>query len=114
MSETYLTDPSIKLATILDTHYKKIGKQLGFSVNPPENLVNYAGYTALGQKQLDKAGDLFKLNVANYPQSANVFDSLGDYYVEVGDKVKAIENFKKSLSLKEIPDTRKKLEMLSK
>jgi uncharacterized protein len=114
MKESYLTDPNAKLGAILDTHYKAVSKQLGYTVNPDENLVNDAGYAALGAKHFDKAADLFKLNVANYPQSSNAFDSLGDYYVEINDSANAVENFKKALAIKEIPQTRKKLEKLEK
>jgi predicted alpha/beta superfamily hydrolase len=114
MKEAYSTDANVKLSAILEAHYKKVSKQLGYTVNPEEYLVNDAGYAALGAKQFDKAGDLFKLNVSNYPKSSNAFDSLGDYYLEINDSVKAIENFKKTLEIKEIPQTRKKLENLLK
>jgi uncharacterized protein len=63
-------------------------------------------------KQYTKAGGFFKLNVDNYPNSANVYDSYGDYFSAVGDKTKAIEQFKKALSLKENEATRKKLTTL--
>lgn len=112
MKESYMTDPNVKLSAILDTHYKAVSKQLGYTVNPDENLVNDAGYEALEAKQFDKAGDLFKLNVLNYPQSSNVFDSLGDYFLEINDQANAIESFKKALALKEVPQTREKLEKL--
>ncbi|MDF2430391.1 MAG: hypothetical protein JWP44_22 [Mucilaginibacter sp.] len=37
---------------------------------------------------------------------------MGDYYLAVGDKIKAAEAFSKALALKDHPDTRKKLEEL--
>jgi hypothetical protein len=52
------------------------------------------------------------MNVTNYPESFNVYDSLGDYYEATGDKASAIENFKKALQLNDFADTRKKLEKL--
>jgi len=112
MKDSYTTDANTQLSAILDTHYKKVSEQLGYTVNPSEDLVNDAGYAALGAKQLNKAADLFKLNVLNYPKSANAFDSLGDYYLEINDPANAILNFKKSLEINEIPLTRKKLEKL--
>ena len=57
---------------------------------------------------------MFKLNITNYPETANCYDGLGDFYLAKGDKAKAIESFKKTLSLKEIPETKEKLEKLSK
>jgi predicted negative regulator of RcsB-dependent stress response len=52
------------------------------------------------------------MNIDNYPASANAFDSMGDFYVEKDERKKAIESFEKALSLKEVPETRKKLEKL--
>ena len=54
----------------------------------------------------------FKMNIENYPSSANAYDSMGDFYMENNDRKKAIELFKKALSLKELPETRKKLKQL--
>ena len=68
----------------------------------------------LNQKQFIKAEALFKLNIVNYPEDANCYDGLGDLYLAKGDKLKAIESFKKTLSLKIIPETKQKLETLLK
>lgn len=40
------------------------------------------------------------------------FRNSGDLYLEKGDKAKAIESFKKALTLKAIPETKEKLEKL--
>jgi predicted alpha/beta superfamily hydrolase len=114
MRDSYLTDSNSNLSAILEAHYKKISMQLGYVINPDEDLVNNFGYSALGEKQLNKAGSLFKLNVLNYPKSANAFDSLGDYYMEIKDNTNAIANFKKSLELKGVLQIREKLEKLLK
>ncbi len=42
---------------------------------------------------------VFLLAVELYPESANLFDSLAEGYLLIGDKKNAIENFKKSLEL---------------
>jgi tetratricopeptide (TPR) repeat protein len=68
----------------------------------------------LKQKQFMKAEALFKLNITNYPETANCYDGLGDLYLATGDKLRAIESFKKTLSLKMIPETKEKLEILLK
>ena len=65
-------------------------------------------------KQLNKSEALFKLNITNYPETANCYDSMGDLYLAKGDTLKAIESFKKTLALKLIPETKKKLEKLLK
>src|SRR5204862_2038541 len=92
----------------IEKHYEDVTKQLGFKVKVPESLINGLGYQALGGKHLDEAGYLFKMNVANYPESSNVYDSLGDFFQAKGDKASAMDNFKKALSIKEVPETRKK------
>jgi cytochrome c-type biogenesis protein CcmH/NrfG len=48
---------------------------------------------------LIKPIEVFILNTKRHPESANVWDSLGEGYVNKGDKNNAIVNFKKSLSL---------------
>ena len=85
---------------------------MGYLVKPNESQVNNLGYQMLGAKQFTKAETLFKLNIANNPNSGNCYDSLGDLYLETGDKTKAIESFKKALTLKAIPETKEKLEKL--
>jgi len=64
-----------------------------------EDLINAKGYDLLKEKKLKEAIEVFKLNVFAFPQSANAFDSLGEAYLESGDKESAIENYKKSLLL---------------
>ncbi len=109
-----LDDPRFKLDSLLITHYNNVSAQIGYPVKPAESLVNGLGYYMLKQKQFDKAEALFKLNIANYPESANCYDGLGDLYLAKGDKLKAIESFRKTLTLKLIPETKEKLDILLK
>lgn len=51
-----------------------------------EGPMNALGYELLGQGRLDDAIAVFELNVEAYPQSANVYDSLGDGYRARGDR----------------------------
>ncbi len=110
----YLDNENIRLDTLLDAHYKNISKQLGYSIKPAEDLVNGLAYYSLNTKQFTKAEYLFKMNVSNYPQSANALDSFGDFYNETGDTANAIKYYKQALSIKEIPETRKKFNDLQK
>jgi predicted alpha/beta superfamily hydrolase len=95
-------------------HYANVSKQMGYQVLPPEEMINSMGYQALQQKHLIQAEAFFKLNTANYPQSWNVFDSYGDYFLAKKDKANAIVQFEKSLSISDNEETRKKLEGLRK
>ncbi len=40
-----------------------------------------------------------QLNVEAYPKSSNVYDSLGEAYMDEGEKPLAIANYQKSLEL---------------
>ncbi len=102
------TDTTMAYPQKLVNHYKNISEKLGYNVSS-EDRINAAGYGALSRKNYSHAEYFFKVNVNNYPESSNVYDSLGDYYVAVGDKPNAIVNFTKALSIQENPDTREKL-----
>lgn len=65
----------------------------------PEGAVNSVAYHLLWQKRTVDAVRLFKLNTELHPESANTFDSLGEAYMESGDKGLAVQNYEKSLSL---------------
>jgi hypothetical protein len=51
------------------------------------------------QKKMPEAIAVFKVNVELYPNSWNTYDSLGEAYMNNGDKELAMENYKKSLAL---------------
>ncbi|MBB2146101.1 alpha/beta hydrolase [Pedobacter sp. LMG 31464] len=103
------TDPTVDLVNKFEKHYQEVSKLFGYKLYPPENMINGLGYECLQRNQYPKAGGLFKLNVDNYPESFNVYDSYGDYFLAIGDKPKAIECFKKSLSIQENTTIREKL-----
>ena len=109
-----LDDPNFKLDSLLVTHYNNVSEQIGYLIKPDESQINSLGYHMLNQKQFDKAEALFKLNIANYPETANCYDGLGDLYLAKGNKINAIASFKKTLSLKAIPETKEKLDILLK
>ena len=85
---------------------------MGYQVLPPETYINDLGQYFLQKKWYDKAYAFFKLNVDNYPRSARVFESMGDYYVVMNDKENAINNFKTSLMLNDNSGSGPKLKKL--
>jgi Tfp pilus assembly protein PilF len=64
-----------------------------------ENAMNTLGYGLMSANRNQEAIEVFKLNVAAFPQSGNVYDSLGEAYMKVGENQKAIENYNKALEL---------------
>ena len=61
--------------------------------------LNSIGYDLLRKGDVSGAIEVFRLNVEQFPQDANVYDSLGEAYLKQGDKAHAIENYRKSLDL---------------
>lgn len=64
-----------------------------------EEEMNNVGYALLQQNKLNVALNVFKYNTELFPNSANVYDSLGEYYLKIGNKKLALNNYKKSLML---------------
>jgi tetratricopeptide (TPR) repeat protein len=77
-----------------------------------ENQLNALGYRLLGLKKVNEAIEILKLNTQAYPQSANVYDSLGEAYMTNGDKERAIKNYQKAVELN--PQNTNAIEMLKK
>ncbi|WP_048921599.1 tetratricopeptide repeat protein [Rufibacter radiotolerans] len=112
----YELDKELDDATItveyIKNHYRAVSALLQYPVLPAMGTVNTLGYVSLGEKKYDQAYQYFKMNLDNYPTVGNLYDSMGDYYVKIGDKKKAMEAFRKALSLEEVADTRRKLKQL--
>ena len=64
-----------------------------------ERVLNALGYEFLNENDTKTAVAIFELNVAEYPDASNPYDSLGEGYMRDGDRQKAIENYRKSLDL---------------
>jgi hypothetical protein len=67
--------------------------------NFDESELNSLGYRLLNAKKFKDAIRIFQLNVEAYPQSSNVYDSLGEAYMDDGNKPLAIANYQKSVQL---------------
>ncbi|RYU92694.1 alpha/beta fold hydrolase [Emticicia agri] len=64
-----------------------------------EEDLNEWGYALLKRLEILEAIEVFKLNALFYPNSANVYDSLGDAYLKAGQKNLAIANYTKALEI---------------
>ena len=64
-----------------------------------EALINRFGYEHLAIGDTKVAIELFQMNVAAFPNSPNVYDSLGDAYLAAGQKDLARQNAQKALEL---------------
>jgi tetratricopeptide (TPR) repeat protein len=103
-------------AALIKKHYEAFPAEYGFNILPPEAFVNTQAYILMNEPgKINDAIELLEMNVANYPASYNVYDSLGDGYAKKGDKEKAIANYKKALELNPASaETKTKLQALEK
>ena len=77
-----------------------------------EAQLNSLGYRLLSEKKIKDAIDIFKLNTMAYPESSNVFDSLGEAYYKAGDIPTAVKCYEKALELD--PENLSSINMLKK
>src|SRR5258706_3128734 len=67
--------------------------------NFDEAELNSLGYQLIRARKFKDAIRILQLNTEAYPQSGNVYDSLGEAYMDDGNKPQAIANYQKSLQL---------------
>ena len=79
--------------------YLNIKKQDSTSEYIRESAFNRFGYKLMRDKKFEDAIEVLKINVALYPESDNVYDSLADAYLRNGDSLEAFNNYSKALEL---------------
>lgn len=77
--------------------------------NFKESQLNIVGYNLLQVGKTKDAIEIFKLNVEQFPDSYNVYDSLAEGYMTNGDTKLAIKNYEKSLKLNPKNDNARKM-----
>jgi predicted alpha/beta superfamily hydrolase len=83
----------------IEGHYRKLSERYKFAVPIPEATLNNFGYQLMGAKKNEEAITVFKRNVELYPESANVYDSLGEGLEAAGKYTDATKNFEKAIEL---------------
>jgi len=82
----------------LKSHFDMLSKRFAYTVQIPEAMINNVGYQTLGKGEHEQAIKIFKYNIDLYPNSANVYDSLGDAFEAKGDFTAANKSYAKALS----------------
>lgn len=77
-----------------------------------ETVLNRLGYELLADGLVVEAVAVFELNVAEYPDAWNPYDSLGDAYMAAGERERAIASYRKSLELNPVSPSARKLREL--
>ena len=83
----------------VETHYKDLSAKFNYSILPPEAMMNQFGYQMMARGKMDEAVAIFKTNIKNYSQSANVYDSLGECYEKHGKLDLAKSNYEKAVQV---------------
>ncbi|MEO6696177.1 MAG: hypothetical protein ABIY50_02010 [Ignavibacteria bacterium] len=92
--------------------YKELKSSSGDKYNFKENQLNTLGYQLLQAGKTKEAIEILKLNIEAFPNSANVYDSMGEAYMINGNKELARMNYEKSLEIN--PANNNAIEMLGK
>lgn len=80
-----------ELLSIIKYREQKLKEHFGYFEPPyPEELLNMSGYMNMDMQQPEKAKMYFELATEYYPESANAYDSMADYYEAQGDIANAI------------------------
>lgn len=81
------------------TAFKTIKEKDSLNPNVSERRLNTLAYRFLRNEEYEEAKELFNINMALYPNSSNVYDSMGDLYFSKKDTVNAILYYKKALAI---------------
>lgn len=86
-------DASIEeLIDIVKYRENKLNSHFGYAVPPyPEDLLNMSGYMNMDMDQPEKAKMYFDFTLEYYPESANAYDSMADYFERQGDLANALK-----------------------
>jgi glyoxylase-like metal-dependent hydrolase (beta-lactamase superfamily II) len=85
---------SAAVAEFMAEHRKEPGKYYFL-----EGEINRLGYRYLGEERYDEAMAVFEVNVGMYPESWNVYDSLGEALKKIKQYDLAVANYNRSIEL---------------
>jgi dienelactone hydrolase len=106
--EHWQAPPQIQMLTVIDqpggvqqaqAKLEQARKSDPKAVLFSETVVNFMGYEHMQAGDVKGAIEILKLNAEAFPDSPNVYDSLGDVYLADGQKDLARQNAKKTLEL---------------
>lgn len=79
--------------------YRDAKAQRADSFNFGAEELNLLGRRLLAQKKFHEAQEILRLNVEAYPQLAGAYVALGDAYQASGERLRAVENYRKALKM---------------
>ena len=92
--------PKEELYSIVKYRENKLQEHFAYREAPyPEDLLTMLGLMSLDKRQTEKAKMFFEFALEYYPQSANAYNSMADYYVRQKDYAMALKNATKAYEL---------------
>lgn len=91
-------DPKALFARIRE-QAKNAPARIGFALPVPEPTMNAVGYRLLQAGHVAEAIEAFRANAATYPESANVYDSLGEALERSGANEQALASYRRAAEL---------------
>jgi len=92
--------------------YQSLKEAKQSQLTPDQDTLLILGYLFLADEKLEHAVEALKLEVQEYPQHWNAYDTLAEIYVSLGEGQLAIQNYEKSLEIN--PDNQNAAEHLKK
>ncbi|MFT5771299.1 MAG: putative alpha/beta superfamily hydrolase, partial [Algoriphagus sp.] len=88
------------LLELMSYRAKKLEAHFGYPVPPiPEDLITMSGYMNMDMGQMEKAKMFFEQGIQYFPKSANLYDSMADYFIAENDLNRALDYVKKAYSI---------------
>lgn len=92
--------PKEELLSIIKYREKKLKEHFGYNEPPyPEELLNISGYMNMDMQKTEKAKMFFELAIEFYPESANAYGSMADFYETQNDITNAVRFLQKAAEL---------------
>jgi|WetSurMetagenome_2_1015567.scaffolds.fasta_scaffold166506_1 predicted alpha/beta superfamily hydrolase len=83
----------------IKSHFNKLSKEYGFTVNPKGGVLFDMAMDLKNQKKLDQSIEMFKYLISLYSDSETYYFYLGQTYQERGDIDLARQNYRQSLKI---------------
>jgi len=93
------TDDPKKLFARAREHYAKASSRIGFALPIPEATTNQIGYRLLQAGHVQEAIEVFRTNAETFPESANVYDSLGEAQERAGTLDLALASYRRAAAI---------------
>lgn len=83
----------------IDAYYQGLSQQWGEQIAPPDRAVRLLGYSLTDNQQFERAIEVFKYNIKNYPKSAYALSALSYGYEIQGNTRQALVHIEAAIAV---------------